>query len=353
MENELIARYIYAVARHLPQNTRTDVEKELDSLIADMLAERCGDILPTDKDVRVVLTELGTPEELAMKYSGDENQALISGINFIYYKQILRIVLPIVVVCVTAVNIVSLVFNWDPTQNPFPVFGLAVGQEMEGLVMQSQFAAFGLAVGQILAGIVGSLVIPFAIITFIFAVFERQKVKLDEGDMFSRLPEVPKGSEKIKLSDCVAGMVFSIVVVVVLLGFPEVIGLWTADTGWVPIFVPAVLRGLWVFIILWAILEIVKESVKIVEGRYTKRLAIVTIICNVLILASALIVFLNEKIVNPEFVSVLCGMIEEADGRIAAAAIFGNINLIIFGAVLLATVVDSVVIALNARKSDK
>ena len=333
MENELIARYIYAVTRHLPPNMRPDVEKELDSLIADMLQERCGDILPTDKDIKAVLTELGTPGEVAAKYSGDENRALISGLYFIYYKQILKIVLPIVVICVTVGNIINLAINFDPAQNPF--------------------LAFGLGFGQILAGAIGGVVIPFAIITFIFAVFERYKVKLDEGDMFASLPSVPKANEKIKPADAIAGIIFSVIVVVVLLGFPEVIGLWTQATGWVPIFVPEVLRSLAVFIVLWAALEIVKMSVKLVEGQYTKRLAIVTVICNILIVASALAVFLNDRILNPEFLNTMICYVTETDGIAAVSCIFGNINLIIVFATVLALVLDSVETAVKAYKSGK
>ena len=333
MENELIARYIYAVVRHLPQKMRADVEKELDSMIADMLAERCGDVLPADKDVKAVLTGLGTPEELAMKYSGDENQALISGINFLYYKLILKIVLPIVVVCVTVGNIVSLCLDPDRTLSPL--------------------AMFGMTAGQIFSGIIGGLVFPFAIITFIFAVFERYKVRLDEGDMFSRLPAVPRGAEKLKPSESIAGMIFAVAAAVVFLGFPEVLGMWHAEAGWTPIFVPSVLRGLWAFIVLWAAIGIVKESAKLIEGQYTKRLALINIICNIFILACAAVVFLNNKIINPEFLSRINGMIAEDDGQAAASIFFGNINLIIIGAVLLGLVIDSVTVAINGWKSGK
>jgi len=333
MENDLIKRYIYAVTRHLPQKMRPEVERELDSLIADMLSARCRDIQPTDRDIRVVLTELGPPEELASKYIGDENKALISGINFLYYKQILKIVLPIVVVCVTIGTIINAIVTWDPEMNPF--------------------AQFGLSAGQVFLGILGGLVIPFAIITIIFAVFERYQVKLDDGDMFSRLPEVPTGSEKIKPAEAVAAMIFSVIVVVVLLGFPEIVGIWTRDTGWVPIFLPAVLRGLWMIIVLWAALEILKESVKIIEGQYTKRLAILTIVCNVIVMATAAHVFLNVKVVNPEFLNTLKTLISDADGQAAATGIFGNINYIIIGALLIGLVVDSIVVAVNAYKNEK
>ena len=73
MDSELIRRYVYAVTKRLPRKSREDVAKELNTLIADMLEERCGQVLPTEKDVRVVLTELGTPAELYDQYSGEGN----------------------------------------------------------------------------------------------------------------------------------------------------------------------------------------------------------------------------------------------------------------------------------------
>jgi len=290
--------------------------------------------VPEDKDIRIVLTELGPPEELASKYIGDENKALISGINFLYYKQILKIVLPIVVVCVAVGTVISVIVNWDPAANPF--------------------AQFGLGVGQVFVGIIGAFVIPFAIITIIFAVFERYKVKFDEGDMISRLPSVPAGSEKIKREDAIASIIFSVAVSVVVLAFPEIIGLWTQDTGWVPVFIPAVLRSLWMFIILWAILDIIKESVKLVEGRYTSRLLIVTIVCNVLIMISTAIVFLNVRILNPEFVPTINSFITDSpDGQAVMSAVFGNINYIVIGFTLLGLVVDTIVTAVNTYKTEK
>ena len=69
MNNDLIERYIYAVTKRMPENTKNDVSDELRGLIDDMLCERCGDVIPGDKDVRIVLTELGTPQELYEKYN--------------------------------------------------------------------------------------------------------------------------------------------------------------------------------------------------------------------------------------------------------------------------------------------
>lgn len=77
MNNDLIERYIYAVTKYLPRKNKDDIKEELTGLISDMLDERCGDLPPTEKDVRVVLAELGNPTDLAAKYSPDKDGSLI------------------------------------------------------------------------------------------------------------------------------------------------------------------------------------------------------------------------------------------------------------------------------------
>ena len=76
MKNDLIERYIYAVTKQLPKKNREDVSMELRGLIDDMLSERCA-VEPTERDVRDVLTELGTPRELYAKYDEDADKCLI------------------------------------------------------------------------------------------------------------------------------------------------------------------------------------------------------------------------------------------------------------------------------------
>ena len=71
MKNDLIERYIYAVTKRLPKKIQEDVSQELRTLIDDMLMERCGDATPNEYDIKSVLTELGTPNELCEKYSPD------------------------------------------------------------------------------------------------------------------------------------------------------------------------------------------------------------------------------------------------------------------------------------------
>ncbi len=74
---ELKERYVYAVSRLLPHKMREDISAELDTLIEDMLEERCQDRPAEEKDLRVVLAELGSPSEMANHYSPDKDKCLI------------------------------------------------------------------------------------------------------------------------------------------------------------------------------------------------------------------------------------------------------------------------------------
>ena len=103
MKNDLKERYIYAVVRNLPLKARADVERELEGLIAEMLEERRGNG-PGGGDIEYVLNQLGSPDELALKYSSDEQTALISGRNYLAYKRVLMTWLPIVVAIVAALS---------------------------------------------------------------------------------------------------------------------------------------------------------------------------------------------------------------------------------------------------------
>lgn len=51
---EMVDRYVYAVTKHLPQSQRKDINKELNSLIFDMIDER-NDALDQKAVVHAVL----------------------------------------------------------------------------------------------------------------------------------------------------------------------------------------------------------------------------------------------------------------------------------------------------------
>ena len=326
--NDLIARYIYAVTRHLPSKTRAEVEKELDSLIADMLDERCGDMPPSNKDMKIILLELGTPEELAAKYSGEEKKSLISGTYYIAYRRILKLVLPIVAGAVALGMVISVLLN--PAENP--------------LLFTFQL------LGQTVGGAIGGAWQAFAVITLIFAVLERTKADIGGMDPFASLPPVPNKSERIKPYEPILGICCSIAAAVLFLGFPHIIGVHTAGGDWTSVFDVAVLRSLWLPIILWTVLEIATESVKLMEGRNTKRLAVVTITGNGLMIVCAAVIFLGNSLINPDILPLVGGLLDDkAHEFLGAKASY--ISALIFCLICIALVIEAVTSAVKAWKA--
>lgn len=265
-DNDLIERYLYAITRHLPSAQRSDVAEELRTLISDMLDERCGSLPPTAKDVRVVLTELGTPGEMVRKYTSGEGECLIGQPYYAQYLYVLKIVLA----CVASGMLVA------------GALSLATGAE-------------GSLLGGVLEGIgslIGALLFAFAIVTLLFAFFSRRGIEVETmGSALDDLPPVPRETRSSTRGDAVAGIVFSIVGAVVFLLFPDVLNALSHRADGVPFDpfnVDAFRASAWV-VVVWTFVCVAGECFKLVEGRYTKRVLAVTFACD--LVAGALVVF--------------------------------------------------------------
>ena len=119
--NNLIERYVYDVARRLPEKDREDVKKELRANIYDMLPEGMG-----DEAVKKVLYELGSPASLAEKYR-TRPRYLISPAYFDEYVNALKWILPLVGVLVMLIGFAVGAFDAaksGSTSVPFVISGV-------------------------------------------------------------------------------------------------------------------------------------------------------------------------------------------------------------------------------------
>jgi len=292
---DLKGRYIYAVVRHLPVKARADVERELDGLISEMLDERRGNDAPSEQDLKDALAELGTPEELALKYCGSDRKALISGTYFLLYKRVLFMVLPIVAAISAAGMILGLIFGAEPLLN--------IGVNFGTVTFNFGLGTFLAETLRVIASAAGGAFQAFAIITVVFAVLDYRKVDLQDGDMFDNLPEIPEAKAKIEPFWSIVGIAVSIPAAVLFLLYPQIISARFEDIGWIPVFNVDVVHSLWLPILLWAILNVGSEIMELVEGQYTMRLASVTAGACALIAICAAAVFGNSEIINPVYTS--------------------------------------------------
>ncbi len=335
MKNKYIKRYIYAVTYHLPAKIREDVEKELNGLILDMLERRCGSGEPSESDLKAVLLELGTPEQLAAKYSGDDRLSLISGMYFLVYKRVLSIVIPLAATGVFIGSAINILIN-----EKFDDLSIFI----PNLILST------------IGGALGGAFQAFAIITFIFAVLERKKVVLNDGDILSSLPQVPKSTVRIKAYEPIMNMIWAILTVVILIGCPEVFGALFTDGGftspigenftgliknnnnWITAFDVKYIHSMWLLPVFWCICQIVREIFKLIDRCYTKRVAVVTAATNIMI-GMFMFFFFTGRIMNPVFIEAINKKIPESSKEFILPML-SNANYIILGIALIVLIYD-------------
>ena len=288
--NDLIDRYVYQVVKQLPQAQRADIEKELRGLIDDMLTARSNN--SAKADVEAVLKELGHPFQLAAKYKG-HSRFLIGPEYFDTYWLVLKMVLAAV------------------------AFGMALAQIIGNIVTPPE--NIWETIAMFFASIFSGLVQAFAWVTAIFAIIEHiaretpwKRSEWKPGD----LPPVPEKKAIIKKSEPIAGIIFSMLWLMLITTAPQLLGVYFAPAGevtnWfgslhaiVPIFNLTVLHQLMPFVVIIICLGIVKEVFRLAEGRYTVRLAIATTILNAASLILFIWVYGGSAIWNPDFITSL------------------------------------------------
>ena len=322
MKHDLIERYIYAVTKQLPKKQREDVAQELRGLIDDMLNERCGEITPTEKDIRIVLTELGTPQELSAQYDEDAKKCLIGHPYYSTYKFVLKIVL----------------------------FAAAVGITIANLMLQLvEPQEWFSAITGWLEMLYNTLLATFAIVTLLFAFFYRKGVQITEPFNFDKLPSVPKRTKELSKRECIAGMVFIVIFVVVFLAVPQIMGFHIDRNGLrIPMFSVSALRETWYIIILFAICGMIRESVKLLEGRYNKPVLIVATVTNAISAILSIWWLTGFKLIHPEFLANVATLFKGEDAFVIN--LFSNFQLYFLIIMLFALILDSVEVAIKTLR---
>lgn len=313
MNHDLIERYIYAVTKRMPKKLRGDVSAELHTLISDMLEERCGEVVPTEKDIKVVLTELGTPNELSSQYDNDNKKCLIGEPYYHTYKQVLKIVL----LCT--------------------IFGMSVAGIISQISEPSQ--AWYVGVFQAVGALFGGLLFAFAFITLLFAFFYHKDIPIDISSDLNELPPVPKQNEVISKTESIIGIIIAIIFSIVFLTVPQIFGMYSSEYGgWIPFFNIQAIKETWYFIILFSLIGVVRDTVKLIDRRYTQRVVITTVISNICSAVLTVFWLLRSGMVNPNLIAAAENIFQKDKFIVDIIANFQNVLL---GVIIFALVLDS------------
>lgn len=309
--NDRIERYIYQVGRYLPKKNRADIEQEIRTLIGDMLEERCGGREAQQKDIDIVLIELGDPRTLAAKYTEKGGRYLIG--PAIYPRYIF--VLKIVGLCVAGgVTIAMIVQSFINTEVP-PL---------------SHYANW---IGTLLSALMGM----FTWITLLFALIEnRENSRIGQalgkgydeverelagdtgGAFLDSLPEVPQKKAEISRSDAIFGICFSAVFLVLFVVAPQWMAVYLPDGAGgvtlIPLFNLDTLRSLVLPVLLCVALGMVRDVARLSAGQHSLRLALVTIACDLPALFLVIYIVTRKDLFNADLMSQITHHLPEAAG---------------------------------------
>ena len=255
--DEWIDRYVNEVGRRLPTNQRTDVEREIRSLIEDEVAGRLEgpeikDAPRTDRETAAlaVLQQFGSPEEMAARYYAP--RYLIGPAMFPIY----RIVLGIVLAATLFANLLGL--------------AVAAGTQSAPPLADT------------MADLFGSIIQGFGMCTLIFMGLERFgvgiKSKPEAWDP-RKLPPV-KDPQRISVVETAADIALTAVVLILAnfylnrgTGAVLINGEWQA----IPLFSPEVLQYIPWLTAVW-LADILVNIVLLVRGRWETGTRVATMI---------------------------------------------------------------------------
>lgn len=288
--HNLIERYVYDVARRLPEKDREDVKKELRANIYDMLPDGAN-----DDAVKKVLYELGSPASLAEKYR-THPRYLISPAYFDEYVRVLKWILPLVGVIVMVIGFAVSAF--DAAKASFDSMPFVISGILSKGVSMGVSAAFQALVWT----------------TIGFAIAEHggaKKEKLGEhGWRVEDLPEVQNAKAGIPLSEGIAELVLSVVFSIFALLFcsgqlPFAMIFAQGDMVFYNIFSQSFLNMLVPFILVSLLFSVVQAVAKIKDRRWSVFVCAAVVTKKLVDMAITLYLINQPNILSTEFQNFL------------------------------------------------
>lgn len=283
----MIERYIYQVVKRLPKSDRQEIEKELHSLILDMLEERGERSDPSQTDVEEVLLELGPPEKLVYKYMQEHKSVLSPPFDDLFSRLMQFILIPgfIVLVVMFVLNMML-----DPTK------------------IIDHFVHFLISILTTLPMIIGWLMIVL-FISFYFS----QREALEESDYDkwnpNKLPYAPRSKQKVNQTEAITSIVFYTFFLMIIIFSHDYLGIWLFKrdkfTGIVPFFNEQVYAIPLLTIGLIFSFGILKEGLKLFYEQWTKIIASFTVIGNLISIGLVIFVVVKGYLWNSNFMNSL------------------------------------------------
>ncbi|MGK0532613.1 HAAS signaling domain-containing protein [Bacillus sp. 'calajunan'] len=318
----LIDIYVEEVAKRLPEKNREDIILELRSTIEDMLPDDYN-----EDDEKRVLEKLGSPVSLANGYL-DRPMYLIGPRYFDVYTILLKMIIPIAAV-IALIAMVAENF---------------VGYDGEQAVLNVILNLIGKGIGEIIE--VGLHV--FFWLTLVFAILERTdkdkgtqplttSLKKWTPDDLKNTSYIPK-KKSISKFEVFGGLMWTAIWATLYFYANHLVGVYHGTESGLK-FVAAtfnqeVLLQYWPIVVIVIVFEIGISLYKLVQGQWTKKLAIGNAILQIVGTIVFIVIIVNPHLFNEGFITYVANVFTTSPEEVKKWLIGGGIIIYILSAAL-------------------
>ncbi|MGE1108320.1 HAAS signaling domain-containing protein [Bacillus wiedmannii] len=318
----LIDIYVEEVAKRLPEKNREDIILELRSTIEDMLPDDYN-----EDDEKRVLEKLGSPVSLANGYL-DRTMYLIGPRYFDVYTTLLKMIIPIAAV-IALIAMVAENF---------------VGYDGEQAVLNVILNLIGKGIGEIIE--VGLHV--FFWLTLVFAILERTdkdkgtqplttSLKKWTPDDLKNTSYIPK-KKSISKFEVFGGLMWTAIWATLYFYANHLVGVYHGTESGLK-FVAAtfnqeVLLQYWPIVVIVIVFEIGISLYKLVQGQWTKKLAIGNAILQIVGTIVFIVIIVNPHLFNEGFITYVANVFTTSPEEVKKWLIGGGIIIYILSAAL-------------------
>ncbi|RID86208.1 hypothetical protein D1953_10570 [Peribacillus asahii] len=289
----LIDIYIQEVTRRLPEKSREDIALELRSTIEDMLSDDYS-----EEEVKAVLEKLGNPATLASGYR-DQPMHLIGPRYFDVYVTLLKMILPIAVVISLISMIATYFMNYGGEEAVINVALHIMGEGIWRIIEVSMQVFFWL--------------------TLVFAILERTDKGKDQNPLTTSLSKwtpddlkdisyIPK-KKAITKFEVFGGLMWTSIWATLYFYAEHLVGVYRGSETGLEFVVPAlnheVLLRYWPIVVVIIGGEIALSLYKLMKGQWTKSIAIVNMVVQVVGTVVFIVIFSNPDLLHPKFLAYI------------------------------------------------
>ncbi|PGC84786.1 HAAS signaling domain-containing protein [Bacillus toyonensis] len=292
----LIDMYVQEVAKRLPEKNREDITLELRSTIEDMLPDDYN-----EDDVKSVLEKLGSPVSLANGYL-DRPMHLIGPRYFDVYTTLLKMIIPIAAVIALIAMVAENFIGYTGNQAVLDVILKLIGKGIGEIVEVGLHVFFWL--------------------TLVFAVLERTDKEKDPHPLTTSLKKwtpddlknisyIPK-KKAISKFGVFGGLMWTAIWATLYFYANHLVGVYNGTENGLKFIAPTfnqdVLLQYWPIILVVIVFEVAISLYKLVQGQWTKRLAIGNGILQVVGTIVFIVIVVNPYIFNEGFITYLANV---------------------------------------------